>query len=127
MRRRVTTGALIIWGIVGVLHIGHQLGRGAMLPVAVGQAAESDLILVAANTQSEAVCFVYNKKTNQLNSYLQRSTAGLELRGIRKLDSDFPQQISEFPKSQADTSVSKMKDIVEQIEKEQEKEKKKKK
>ncbi len=123
MHRRVIEGTLFVCGIVGALDIGYHLGRGALLPSAVGQAAEADVILVAANTQNEAVCFVYNKKTNHLNSYLQRSTGGLDLKGIRKLDSDFTQQIDEYPKSQGETAVSNMKELAEQIEKEKAKRK----
>ncbi len=116
MDRPIIGGTLLVCGIVGVLDIGC-----APLPSAVRQAAEADVILVAASTQNEAVCFVYNKKTNQLNSYLQRSQGGLDLKGIRKLDFDFTQQIHEYPKSQGETAVSKMKQLAEQIEKEKDK------
>lgn len=123
MRHRIVVAALVVCGVIGVLDIGYHLGRGAMLSVAVGQTADVEVILTGANTQNEAVCFVYSKKSHQLNMYVQRSSGGLELKGIRKLSSDFTEEIDEYPRSQSETAVSKMKQLAEKIAKDKEKKK----
>ena len=129
MRRNLLQGVLFLCGTVGVLDIGYHLGHGALLPSAEGQAAvaaSADVIVTAANTQNEAFCFVFNKTTNQIVSYMQRSTGGLELKGIRNTSSDFNAQIQEYPDSQSDTAVKNMKKIAEKLAKDKENKEKKK-
>ena len=78
------------------------------LPVAFGQASGGDDMLIAgANTQNEAFCFVYNKRSNKLVSYMNRTSTGLELMGIRDLGSDFHPKIKEFPVSKKKSILSK--------------------
>ncbi|MBI4606775.1 MAG: hypothetical protein HY721_32830 [Planctomycetes bacterium] len=122
MRRNLVTGIILLCGLAGALDLGYHLGRQGGLPTAEGQAAEFDVLIAAANTQSEAFCFVFNRKSNQLVSYMQRSSGGLELKGIRTCRDDFP-AINEYPKSQSQTAVRNMKKIAEQLEKDKDKEK----
>ena len=114
MRRNLLQCVLFLCGIVGVLDIGYHLGRGALLPSAEGQAAvaaSADVIVTTANTQNETFCFVYSKTTKQIASYMQRSTGGIELKGIRTTTYDFNPNIQEFPDSSGSSSVKSIKKI----------------
>jgi hypothetical protein len=95
-----------------------------MMRVAEGQAAGGDdVLLSAANTQNDVYLFVYNKSTKQVTTYLQRQNAGLELKGIRVITSDFSTEIDEYPKSQSPTAVRNMKKLLQQFGKDKDKEK----
>jgi hypothetical protein len=92
--------------------------RTPQLPVAFGQAGGGDDVLIAgANTQNEAFCFVYNKRSNKLVSYMNRTSSGLELMGIRDLGSDFHPKIREYPPSKKKTAVSNMSKFIRKLEK----------
>lgn len=124
MRRNFVTGVILLCGLVGAVDLGYHLGRGGVAISAEG-APGGEVILAGSNTQNDAFCFVYNPKTNQLLSYAQRQTGGIELKGIRDCSNDFNPLIHELPRSQAQWAVSKMKKVADQLAKDQEKEKEK--
>jgi len=123
MRRNVLNGLLFLCGLAGAIDLGYHLGRGGVLRNAEGQTAEAEVILTAANTQNEAFCFIFNTKTTQLATYMQRQTGGIELKGIRNCGSDFTKEIEEYPKSQSPTAVRNMKKLAEQLAKDKDKDK----
>lgn len=127
MRRNVVTVSIALCGLVAALDLGYHLGRQGILGVAEGQAGGDDVILAAANTQNEVFLFLYNKRTQQLASYMQRLSTGLELKAIRLTSSDFNPEIDEYPRLESPTAVRNMKKLLEDIQKEREKEKAKKK
>lgn len=123
MRKNILAACVVLCGLAGVLDLGYHLGRQGLLPTVEGQSAGGDVLITSSNTQSEAFCFIFNTKTNQLASYMQRSAGGLELKGIRTCTSDFPVEINEYPKSNVPTAVKNMKKLAEQLSKEKDKDK----
>ena|SRR2546422_723244 len=119
---RIVSAFTVVCGLVAALDLGYHLGRQGLLRSAEGQAAGGEVILTGANTQNDAFCFIYNTKTSQLASYMQRASGGIELKAIRTCSSDFI-DIAEYPKGQGPTAVANWKKTAAQVAKAREKEK----
>lgn len=117
MRKNWSLALVAGCGLIAAVDLAYNLGRQSILPTAEGQTSGDDVILAASNTQNEAYCFVYNKKSGQMNVYMQRSNGGIELKGMRNTGSDFHPDIDEYPKSNSLTAVKKMKALIESLKK----------
>jgi len=110
MRLNINTVLLLACVALLSLDLASRAGNDGALPHALGQGAQGgDLLMAAANTQNEVYCFLYNRTTQQLASYVPRGTGSIELKGIRKCEWDFNAKIDEFPDCDGPTAVKKMK------------------
>ena len=109
---------LSAWPTLILVVAGFFLGRGSVDPglrSAHGQGAGGAVIMAAANTQNEVFCFLYDPSIQQLVSYRQRPSSGIELQAIRSCDADFNPKFEEFPRSTSATSVPKMRELVQKM------------
>jgi len=115
MRNRLLTAAVTMCALLLAVDVALRIRGPEPLPLAHGQSEGNDVLIAAAQTQNEAFCFLYSKRTKQLLSYMSRNSGGLELRGIRSCVSDFNEKIIEYPRSDRTTSAHRMRELAERL------------
>ncbi|MBN1442768.1 MAG: hypothetical protein JXA90_08665 [Planctomycetes bacterium] len=123
MKMRQKLNSVLMGAAVVLLALNAVLLYQSRAPLLPAHGQDSEILMAASNTQNEAFCFIYNKQIRKLVCYMARTSGGLDLKGIRNCEYDFPDQISEYPRNPRETAVSKMRDLAKKLA-EQEKDKK---
>ena len=76
MRLNRLVACVVLLAIVVGFLLGREFTDLSTPAVANGQAIGGTVLIAAANTQNEAMCFLFDTSTKQLVSYMQRKSGG---------------------------------------------------